>query len=336
MSRNSVLRGEPIELTAYFLDAGGDYVDPTDLKMAVYPPGKDPRLGATTADAWVYDVTLTSEGSGPHAVSGNYIQKIDVGKYKYVFTVPDDVIVGGGSVGTTPPLYNNNMLLIELDSSIADTDGNTLGEDITYYFTTTYDPLYTSVRRIRLDLGSLVRDIPDDTINLAIFEASLEADALSFGDVAVLSASTQNYFKFARRQYVTCVAELILLNSIQGSGAGTGGRAKRLADLQVNYGSEGQIGDLLNRAISCRIKWEAALTSAGEIAPGTSQRPSMVIKGNLDPDRPSFGRDWQPISTYDANSYPAANTSSRKVGNRRWKRDFSRTRWESRFNKEYK
>jgi hypothetical protein len=358
MSRNAAQRGEPITLTATFLDAGGDYADPSGITVAVYPPGFDPRsVGVTLADAWVHGVTLSSSGAGPYVDINQDIDKIDVGRYQYIFTPPADAtlgaafdrwqgtidlvaldetfsftVVGGGSIGASQ-LYDNNAVYITLDSTIADTDGNTLGSDYEAYFTTTYDPLYSSVRRIRLDLGALIVDIPDDVINFAIFEASLEANALTFGPFSTRTSNVLRFFRFARRQYVTCVAELILLNAISAE-TSVEGKSKRLADLQVSYGGGGQFDDLLKKAIGCRMKWESALTSTGEIGPGTSQKPSMVIKGRLDPDRPDFGRDWEPTSTHSGigSEYPAANAKSKQaVTNRRWKNDFWASRWGSRF-----
>jgi hypothetical protein len=59
MSRNAAQRGEPVVLTATFLDAGGDLADPSGITVSVYPPGSDPRSeGVTQSSAWVYDVTV--------------------------------------------------------------------------------------------------------------------------------------------------------------------------------------------------------------------------------------------------------------------------------------
>jgi hypothetical protein len=363
MSRNAAQRGEPITLTATFLDAGGDYVDPSNINVGVYPPGFDPRsLGITQADAWVYSVTLSDPGLGPYVNINETIDKIGTGRYRYVFTPPAEAdfgaafdrwqgtvdsialdetfsftIVGGGSIGASQ-LYSNNVVFITLGSTIADTDGNTLGSNYESYFTTTYDPMFTHVRRIRLDLGALIVDIPDDTINLAIFEASLEAQALTFGLLTITPPSVLRFFNFARRQYVTCLAEIILLNAISGGSVIEGGKSKRLADLQISYSGGGQFDNLLKKAADCRMKWEATLTSSGEIGPGTSQKPSMVIKGRLDPDRPEFGRDWEPTSTHSGigSEYPAANTKTRDtVLNRRWRRSFAANRWGSRFGRSY-
>jgi len=238
----------------------------------------------------------------------------------------------------TEELFNNNSLFVELAASVADTDGNTLGTIESYYFTTTYDPLYSSIQRIRLDLGNLLQDVPDDTINFAIFEASLEAQALSYGIYTTLTSTQLRFYNFARRQFTTCLTELILLNALQGTLDTGGSKSKTLGDLAVTYGSSGQVEDLLKRAIACKIKWEATLTSGGEIGPGVSQKPSMVIKGNLDPDRPAIGRDWDPTSTHSGvgSEYPASNAKYHKSAyHRRLRHTYRSSRFGSRFRGDY-
>ena len=346
-SRVSVGKGSEYTVYAVFKDAAGEYadVDTDTLSLAVYPPGYLPSE-SEVGDAWVYGVTLASIGLGPQAE--NLVVRSAEGRYEYTFTIPSDSILGiaydkwtgtitgqslsevfsikivdSGSIGSVQ-LYNNNIVFIELKSTIASEDGETLGQDYRWHFTTTYDPLYTSVRRVRLSLGPLVKDVPDDTINLAIFEARLVASALVFGS---LSPSNWTYFHFARRMYTTCLAEMILLGGIMGSGGGA--KTKSLADLTVNY--DDNIDDLMNRALGCMAKYEGVLTSSGVLAPGTSHKPDYVVKGIDDPDRPVFARGWEPTSTYAGSEVqmPAANAKSRYNWKRRSQRDFA---WPNRWN----
>lgn len=356
VSRDPVLRGSAIPLTITFFDATGVPTDPSALKVSVYPPTYDPREGAEDADAWVLDATTTSGGTGDYADPATLITKIDTGRYQFSFTVPTAADAGtaydrweatlnnasidetftftvasGGVVGESQ-LYNNNAVYIKLHSTIASTDGETLGDDYETYFTTTYDPLYVSARRLRLELGNLIVNVPDDLINWAIFEAGLEAIAFTFGTVTTDTTSAYRFFEFARRQYVTCVAMLILLTAMNNGEFGGGSKSKRLADLNISF-SGGQVDDIFRRAMSCRVKWQATLTSAGEVGPGTSSRPSMVVKGANDPDRPEFGRQWEPTSTYTSlgSEYPAANTDVKQsIYHRRYRKTYS-DRWESRF-----
>jgi len=348
-SRAGVAREKTIELIAIFRDTDGEYADPTDVKVSLYPAGSDPSDDAIPGDAWIYEASLTSGGTGDYADPTVLVIKLDTGKYRYILTVPSDAVFGtafdnwtgtlnaealdetfnftiiGGSVVGETQLYNNNAVIIELKSTIAGSvSGGTLGSDYRWHFTTTYEPHYTSVRRVRLDLGHAIINVPDDTINLAIYEASLEANALVFG---TLSPANWRYFRFARRMYATCLAEVILLGSLLGAGGGA--KSKRLADLDVQYA--GNLDDLINKSLACMAKYEDVLTSAGVLAPGTSQKPTMVIKGLNDPDRPVVGRGWEPTSSWAGteNSVPASNTKSRYDWKRRSQKDFQ---WPSRWN----
>lgn len=338
--RNSVLRGDIIELTAVFLDAAGDPADPADLVFSIYPPGSNPELGAPTGDAWVYNVTLSNGGSGPEADPSKTLEKTADGHYKYAFTVPADadlgtgfdrweatldledldetfnfVIVGGGSVGTTK-LYENNMVMIRLGETIADTEGNALGEEATYYFTTTYDPLYSSIRRIRLDLGPLIANVPNDTINLAIFEASLHVDKISFAPIFSDGAA---YLAHAKRELATCYAELILITGSQGLGSDK--MNKTLGDLTVGRGG----GDISasnreDKLRECIAQWEPVVQSGGEISPATSLKPVSAVKGSTAEDRVGVGREWEPTSV-PGSGMPLSNRHEQATA-RRWVRNY--------------
>jgi hypothetical protein len=122
--RNSALRGRTIKLTAVFVDAGNNAVEPEDITLSIFPPGHSPESGGDEDDAWVWEATLVSGGSGPHS-SSNVVVCEALGIYYYVLTVPEDsdfgtafdnwtgtidnvpldetfnfTIVGGGSIGT--------------------------------------------------------------------------------------------------------------------------------------------------------------------------------------------------------------------------------------------
>lgn len=340
MSRNSALRGNIIELTAIFSDAANQPADPENLKVSIYPPGYNPESGAVPGDAWVYEATLTSGGSGPESDPSRTVEKSDTGSYKFAFPIPADadlgaafdrweatldgedldetfsfVIVGGGSVGTTK-LYDNNIVYTELDKSIAALDGSTLGEDQTFYFTTTYDPLYASVRQVRLDCGPLLVDVPDDTINFAIFEASLEADANSFKSVI----SDASYYKYIRNQYTLLNAELTLIGALMGDIGLSSRMSKTLGDLSVSRGGlnsslqykRDQLQDELQELLK-------VIRSGGLIAPGASLNSKYGIKGNAAEDSMFVQRQWQPTSGIGANTRSAGNTSVYSSGRRRLK-----------------
>jgi len=209
----------------------------------------------------------------------------------------------------TEILYENNIVYIQLDKDIATADGSTLGTDITYYFTTTYNPLYASVRQVRLDLGPFVSDVPDDTINLAIFEAGRDATINSFQNTVF----DTTFFNHARFKYTLLLAELILLRAIMGDVSVSSRMTKSLGDLTVSRG-----GNIV--AIDKRIEklqegmeeWLLAVQTGGEIPPGASLKSEVSVKGGTSEDLMLVGRQWHPTSGIGtAYSYPGGNV---KIG----------------------
>jgi hypothetical protein len=340
-NRNNVLRGQTVELVAKFLNAANELTDPADLKVSLYPPGKNPDDGAIPSDAWVFEATLSSGGSGPQSDPSRTIIRTSQGIYVYSFPVPADsdlgvgfdnwqgeidqqelnatfdfVIVGGGSIGTTQ-LYNNNIIYIQLSDLIKAEDGSGLGEDKTFYFTTTYVPLYVGIRRIRLDLGPLISNVIDDTINFAIFEASLSADNNQF----VANIVNATYLNFAKTEYVVCLAELTLVRALMGDGDISQKMYKSLGDLSV---SRGGMGDALSKKAKsledCVARWQVVIQSGGEITPDTSLRPGHSVKGMYAEDAITVNRQWEPTS--GVGYMPGANTDEPTVVSRRRIRTF--------------
>jgi hypothetical protein len=227
-------------------------------------------------------------------------------------TVTDDeleIVIASGI------LKQNNLVTITLDSSIADTDGTTLGSDYEFWFTTQYYPLFSTVRRVRLDIGQYIQDVADDTVNLAIHIASLEADALTWNRDNLTDA----YFKFVRQQWTTCRAEEILLtNTIGGAGSL---RSKKLGDLEVQYDTSGRNATLaIDRALACMARWEGALLAGGRQV----HEAVMVVRGELDVDRPPIGRGWAHSRDLHNPQVPAANRRVRLQSTRRFRNLYTR------------
>lgn len=224
--------------------------------------------------------------------------------YFHSSTMQESTLSGAVSaLVITNQLSENMQVIITLSESIKDINGHSLGGTLSYYFTTTYNPLYSSVRKLRLEVGSFIADLPDDTLNLAIFEASLMANGINW-----VKGSTSDFFRFARREWVTCKAAEILLDNVF---ALLGGTSKKLDNLEIKYDAKaGQ--NLLDKIKACLAKWEAEVVSGGN----ATQRPQMVVKGSWDPDAPHVGRLWEkgPRTHHD----PGANLRYRPFGHRRF------------------
>jgi hypothetical protein len=208
-------------------------------------------------------------------------------------------------------LYQNNIVNIKLSPYISSINGVLLTTEYWSYFTTPYSPLYSSLRRIQLDLGSLISEVPEETIMLAILEASLSADANSFLAVGANS----EYFEFAKRQYATCLAELILLNGLMGTGLLSDRMSKSLGDLKVFRGGTG-FKDKIKGLENCVEQWRIPLSSGGLVTPGTSLLPQVAVKGCDAYDAITVHRQWEPTSGIGVNSVAAGNRNTRPVGRR--------------------
>lgn len=318
-TRDPVRVGEQVKLRALFTDDAGMPIEATSVTVDLFAPGLDPDIDTPTSTGLVpvylgegvFELTFTAsapEGSWTDVWTGDIVGITT--SVSLSFTT-----IEGGTIEAYPlaGLNNNNVVEVILLGTIANTDGIELGEDYTFNFTTTYSPLYSSVRKVRLEVGALIRDIPDDTLNLSLLEASLEADELNFRKDPI----NASFFQHARREYVTCKAASILLTNIMAAGQL---KSKTLDNFSVTYDTQ-SLHNLSNKLLDCSDKWAGQLAAGGGL--NVLRRPQMVVKGDLDPDRPDMRRS---IDEYDDSKIPAANTSYKYPGTRRSVRGFRKNR----------
>lgn len=215
-------------------------------------------------------------------------------------------------------LATNNLVSVTLGADIASTTGLTLGTDYDFYFTTTYDPLYCSVRRLRLNAGQYLTDVPDDALNLALHMASLESDQRTWNKANL----EDNFYHFVRSEWTCCrAAEIILSNTIGGPGRP---KSKKLGDLEVEWDTSPQnIKIPLDRIQQCLDKWEKELAAGGRQV----QKPAYGVKGELDIDRPAIGRSWLHTRDWLNTQTPAANMRIRPSISRRWRQVYGHRGW---------
>jgi hypothetical protein len=222
--------------------------------------------------------------------------------------VAKSIAVSGDTVTLTVAsgiIHENNIVTVTLDDNITSSGGTALSSDYEFYFTSTYYPHYSSVRKVRLEYGAFISDIPDDTVNLAIFEASLTVDNITWATAT--NNSLEDYYEWARWEFTTCkAAETLLLNIL---GISRGLKSKRLGDLEVQYDTA-VTENGLEKALGCMSKWEATINGRGQ----GKILPQAVIKGSLDVDRPPIGRGWTPPDR----KLPLATAKSRATNKRRW------------------
>jgi hypothetical protein len=175
--------------------------------------------------------------------------------------------------------------------------------------------MYSTARLVKLKIGSFISDIRLDTINLAIFTASRDADYLTWNKDYL----DDDYYKFARSQWVACKAAQILL--INAAGESSILKSKRLGDLEVEYTGKNYLDRPIKLIEECLSRWEGALMAGGRQV----QTPVGVVKGDLDVDRPPIGRGY--IHTRDLynSQMPVANRRLRFSDSRRFRNVYTRS-----------
>jgi len=74
----------------------------------------------------------------------------------------------------------NEAIKVKIPSTLLSTDGTSMGTEYDFYFTTRYNPFYIGANRVRLRLGTIIDDVPEDTINRLIYMNSQLANWYSF------------------------------------------------------------------------------------------------------------------------------------------------------------
>lgn len=354
----TVQQDESVTLFIEVRDIYGVLVD-SDVSplVSIFDFDSDPRHPSTDdTEAIVLDASLTVLGTGLQ-VGTNLVQRVAQGIYSYEYDVADDAHVGTwfdrwvvvidgveseailqwsvtpGTTITDPEsvntgtdvLYPNNVVIVTVYPGIEATDGSVLTEQFQYYFTTVYNPLYASIRQIRIRAGAYLSSVPDDTINLAIFEAGLAANSLVFGMQYPVgnggipvgwemgtgeinygfgtsgNITNARYFNHIRQQYVICKAICSLLGNSLGSTA----KKKRLADFSVEYGDSG-IGGFMDKLCKECHELEMILNSGGALSRGSSVPMNVAQKSVYWFDQPDIGRRF--TAPQHQNGIPAYNT----------------------------
>jgi hypothetical protein len=295
----------------------------------------DLGYGAQASDVWLHifqpSTPITEDGSGSYFSTGSDYEYIGEGIYQYGFTPPDgaaegtwtdlwsgilngqlvsgeftfEVYGGGAAEEIGDQLSINNLVEVVLSSGIMASDGTYLTDGYSFQFLTTTSPSYTNIRKVKLEVGGFINQLPDLTIQIAILEASLEADQLDFTSQNSLASKNTAFFQHARREWTTCKVALGLIDNITTSGL----KSKTLGDLHVEYDTNA-VFKTMERIVACLSKWEPQIMAGGYAK--DAQQPRGVIKGQYDPERPHTGRVWEPMDSPYSDPFPAANTEGKR------------------------
>lgn len=312
MADRKIRAGETITLRARFMDDLGDAVEASHVWLRIFPSDGDvdnPNTAilasgnATYFGNGIFQYQYAVPGIGPDGLWHDQWYG-DIPSQQLYTNLSFEVGASGVVKTFSNQLDVNNVVEVTLNSGIKASDGGYLSEDYTFNFLTTTTPSFTNIRKIRLDYGGFLADLLDETLQISILEASLEANELTFS-----SQLNSKVFTHARREWVTCKAASILMSNLGNNTL----QSKSLGDLSVSYDTKG-LRDSMEKAIQCMAKWEPQLMSGGFAK--AAQNPRGVVKGECDIDRPTIGRLWNGTNV---ESTPAANTKGKWPYERRWK-----------------
>ena len=197
-------------------------------------------------------------------------------------------------------IQKNTLIGIILSEDIAGLNGQVLGVEKQFTFSTEYEPYYASTDLLRLECGGWLEGIPDDTLSLMIHWSSIEADAWSAG------ATKGKIFQTALTKFVVydSAVRCLLLP------ADTGGKKKSLGDLLIETSSD--FSNIIAEVKRERDEWLRVVNAGGTIVPGQGLAPAIARKGSALAGK-NLGRLWHsPLNfTYTQPSQNAKFSTTR-------------------------
>ena len=313
-NRSKIQINENVKLKMLFTDLNGTPVDPVGATVTLTDPDGnvvDPGLQITKIDIgyWYFSYTPT--------VSGVWKDSWTVSLLGENVTFEGTFEVTSGGVVAQPKcgLDFNSLIFISLQN-LKDTEGNALAKDLELFFTTEYNPFYASVEMLKMELGSWVSNVSDDTIALSIHWSSLEAD-----NITGVRPSSERYY-FARTRFVMYAAGLRLLSMPIGS-YGNDGKQKQLGDLLIeNRDSlDFDLTNLVKELKAERDEWWRVVNAGGCIVNGQGLGPSFAEKGGAR-SKYKNSREWHD-PWVEGYIQPTQNSKYRALGGKKYKHGFT-------------
>lgn len=223
----------------------------------------------------------------------------------YEFPMPSgSIAVDGDSLVWTKTSGDwpyNAEVVVTLSAEVEGVSGNKLGSEVIILFTTTLWPLYVGSQFLRLELGPIVKELYDDTLNRNALKRSIEAWELAGREFNVRNPP------YAAREYAKSGALIDVIETLSARADLNRGISKKLGDFEVNYGNRGASRD--------SIKYSTALASMSKAEQKlrrwvASLRPRFARVGDLDTTGPALirgMRNWDNLVTSGSLSIPAAN-----------------------------
>lgn len=148
----------------------------------------------------------------------------------------------------TEDLAKNTQYTVTISAGVSgvfyDGSAGTLTSDYTFWFTSEYCPIFTTVGRVQLQAGTATDRIPEDTIYRLIHKNSQDVIDIynTYHDTNYSYTAfgcTWNTAPPIFRRYVECKTAYDILAILElaatSNGQGTGGQLKTLGDMTIKY-----------------------------------------------------------------------------------------------------
>jgi len=309
--RDGVPVGQTVTLQAIFIDSTNKPMDYDSISIKIYDPSgslQSTVTSATKISTGFYEITYSLSAT---ATVGSWsdIWTATISGVEVVGTYSFSVQTMGTAVAQV--ISGNTLIVVLLDETIADTDGNTLASDIQYTFSTRYSPYYTSPDLIRLECGTWLDSIPSDTLSLMIHWSSKEADFITPQGAQTSSTS----YLTARTKFIIFDVALRCLTLPASGGGGT----KKLGDLLIK--KDGSFSNIIQDLKDKREEWFRVLNAGATIVPGQGFAPAVAMKGQYHPENRRSGRLWWSPMDFPY-SQPGENRKFRRNKERKFRKGF--------------
>lgn len=149
------------------------------------------------------------------------------------FTVPTgELRVEGDKVvfqiDASAEFLHNTEVHVTISTNVASTAGATLSQEVDYFFTTEYFPLFVGPTFLRTELGPSVATLTDDTIKRIIHKNSIEAWEMANKGIDLKRPT------WWARKWVICKSILDILGVLLLSKDLAAGQSKTLGDLSIS------------------------------------------------------------------------------------------------------
>ena len=318
-TRNPINLGETIRLKVVLKDSFNKPIDPSTIALTISDPTGaqeviDP-LNFVKVDTGFYYVDYSP------ILPGIYLETWTYSLFSVDYTVNHsfETLANNILISDQKPLDYNRLIQIEISPNIMSLDGEVIGDVEEHYFITEFNPFYAPIEILRVECGSWLNDVPDETLALAVHWASIKADELT-----CKKPVSERYY-YARTRFVLFDAAISLFTMPVGSYGSNSKTHKTLGDLSVqNSDLDLDIKDLLKEYKEQRDEWLRVLNAGGSITLGQSLDPTFASKGSKRPDYLAVSRQWQdPWGEYF--DQPTVNSKYMKPGENKYKSGF--TRW---------